>query len=96
MNFAIKWLSYTNSNIIRGSDIYAYIVHRSLEINPFVFIKIFHHTRARHVVAVELDQAGVPQMRKLCDLFFINWIKKTSFQNEYYGVTYKQNLLVCQ
>ena len=49
-----------------------------------------------HVVAVAVDQAGVAQMRKLCDLFFKNWIKKTSFQNEYYGQTYKDNLFVCQ
>ena len=41
-----------------------------------------------HVVAVAVDQAGVTQMRKLCDLFFKNWIKKTSFQ--------KENLFVCQ
>ena len=41
-----------------------------------------------HVVAVAVDQAGVTQMRKLCDLFFKNWIKKTSFQNEYYGQTF--------
>ena len=27
--------------------IYAYIVHRNLENIPFVFIKIFHHKRAR-------------------------------------------------
>ena len=35
-----------------------------------------------HVVAVAVDQADVTQMQKLCDLFFKNWIKKTSFQNE--------------
>ena len=27
-------------------------------------------------------RAGVTQMLKLCDLFFKNWIKKTSFQKE--------------
>ena len=43
-----------------------------------------------HDVAVAVDQAGVPQMQKLSrELFFKNWIKKTSFQNEYYGQTYK-------
>ena len=41
-----------------------------------------------HIVAVAVDQAGVRQMWKLCDLFFKNWIKKTSFQNEYYGQTF--------
>ena len=35
-----------------------------------------------NVVAVAEDQAGVTQMRKLCDMFFKYWIKKTSFQNE--------------
>ena len=41
-----------------------------------------------HVLLVAVDQAGVPQMQKLCDLFFKNWIKKTSFNNEYYGQTF--------
>ena len=37
----------TTRAIIFGSDIYAYIVRRSLENIPFVFIEIFHHKRAR-------------------------------------------------
>ena len=45
-----------------------------------------------HVVAIAVDQAGVPQMQKLCDLFLKNWIKKTSFQN--FGQTFEQNLFV--
>ena len=49
-----------------------------------------------HVAALAVDQICVLQMRKLCYLFFKNWIKKTSFQNKYYGQTYKENLFVCQ